>query len=266
MDRATGETYAHCLDFSQKGLDAVAALFQRRDRHVMSDSDTAVLRGERCLATKRPDTAVLQGFCRLHRISSIATNGIDKMLKDDVTGIINIALSLKASGAMRVFRRSLRAIIRDRLVVLRGSPGPVADLRRAKLLDAFCPIHPGDGKALIDRAVVELCANGNWDNHDVFEVYVAGPYDRDEIIHYICVHFVKVVAGKCFRPYPRSRWTGARGTLERLGLLMNIHGLFEAAHVHFCKSYNVTVRQVHQEPVLPIRDADGAQDAESHLP
>eukprot|EP00959_Pyramimonas_sp_CCMP1952_P048093 1003987-Pyramimonas_sp.AAC.1 len=107
----------------------------RRDRHVLSDSDGAVLRGERRLATKRPDVGVAQGFCRLRRISAIASNGGDKIMKDDVSEIVDIAISLKASGGMRVFRRALRAVIRARLIVLRGSPGFVAYRRRAKLLD-----------------------------------------------------------------------------------------------------------------------------------
>ena len=47
IDRDTGDTYAHCLDFSKKGIDSISGQFQRRDRHVMSDSDTAVQRGER---------------------------------------------------------------------------------------------------------------------------------------------------------------------------------------------------------------------------
>ncbi|CAK0889246.1 unnamed protein product [Prorocentrum cordatum] len=162
MDRATGETCAHCLGWQgRKGLGDISARLMRRDRHVISDSDGAVLRGERRLATKRPGVGVAQGFCRLHRISAIASNGMDKFMKDDVSGITNVALSLKASGAMRIFRRALRAVIRARLVVLRGSPGCVADRRRAKLLDVFCPIHPGNHSAFIDGAVVQLCANGN---------------------------------------------------------------------------------------------------------
>jgi hypothetical protein len=269
FDRGTAECYVECLQLSRKMLSELLEQFGRRGRHVMSDSDSSVLRAERALAMKDPDRAILHGFCRLHRISAIASNGVDKSMKLEVTGIINIALALQSSGAMRCFRRCLRDVLRRKLVVRRGSPGPAADRRRQMILETFAPVHPGQHSSFVDRVVIAQCANGNYDNKRAFEVYVAGDYDHQDVVHYVCVHFVRAVAGKPPRPYPRSRWTGARATLEKpIGLLMNMHGLFQDTFEMFCASFNVT-KSKGGEPIGPLalEDAAGPEaHAEAHLP
>ena len=265
-DRDTGEVYACATDLCDRfHLNDIASKFKRRDRHVMSDSDAAVLRGERGLLSRNPRRTLLQGFCRLHRISAIASKGVDKVLSQDVTGIINVALALQSSGAMRLFRKCLRGVIKRGLVVLRGSPGPAADRRRSRLLEVFCPVVPADHMSFVNRAIVQQCANGNWDHTGVFEVFVSGEYNFQEVLHFLSVYFVRAVAARPFRPYPRSRWTGARETLQQLGLLLNMHGLFQSAFQEFCSAYNIT--QLPEAPPQLLAIADNNNDSfEAHLP
>ncbi len=100
---------------------------------------------------------------------------------------------------------------------------------------------PGDHQSFVRRAVVEQCANGDYQRADRFEIYLDGEYNQAEVLYFVCRHFVGAVARLPPRVYPRSRWTGALATLTcPLGLLMNMNSLFQETFVLYAQTYNVT--------------------------
>ena len=100
IDRCTGEVYAELQPQIRAPLESIVEHFNRSGRHCMTDSDGAVLRGERAWKVMGPRRLQTQGFCRLRRISKIATRGVDEMLHDGVSSITHIALVLQTATAM----------------------------------------------------------------------------------------------------------------------------------------------------------------------
>ena len=188
IDKCSGETYLASHQQSRPFLEDLITKFNRSDRHAMIDSDGAVLRSERALSNTAPHRLLNHMLCRVHRIAKIATKGADAMLKDDVSSAIHIALTLQSAGAMRVFRRCLRKVICERVRVCRGSPSFAADLHRRKVLDLFVPIKPGVHASFVRRAIVEVCANGDYSS-DRFEIYLDGEYNLADVLHLLCTHF-----------------------------------------------------------------------------
>lgn len=257
VDRCTGETYTAVQEAARPPLEDVASCFRRTDRHAMTDGDTAVSRAERAMAQRGPQRLVNHGVCRVHKISSLATRGIDALVSDDVSSLIRIALALQPAPAMKLFRRCLRETLAQRLVILRGAPSVAAEQHRLAVLDAFCPIVQGDRSSIVRRTIVQCWANGNYMNKERFEVYLNGPYERSEVLHSLCTDFVHAVAGRPPGVYPRHRWTGASRTLQRIGLLLNMHGLFQEAFRLFAQRQNVSQPQAAGAEVAAILDQGG---------
>lgn len=271
--RGTGEVYAAVQSAARPPFEDIAALFARSDRHVLTDMDGSVLRAERALTSRGPKRSLCHHFCRIHRISKIATKGPDVYMGDTVSSIIRIALSLQSASSMKVFRRCLREVIARSLVICRGSPGVAADAYRTAVLNLFCPVRPSDHASAMRRRIVEACASGNYQRRDRFEVHIDGNYCEAEVLHFVCKHFVKAVAGRSPRVYPRHRWTGASQTLEcPIGLLFHMHALFPRAYALFAQANGVSVRAgAPRGEVLVLEDAprgdlgcdDGAPNAEA---
>ncbi len=144
-------------------------------------------------------------------------------------------MAIQSASAMRVFRRCLRQVLCKKLVVCRGTPGVAAGLHRRALLDALCPVLPGDHASFVRRAVVEQCANGDYQRADRFEIYLDGEYNQAEVLYFVCRHFVGAVARLPPRIYPRSRWTGA-GSFDLSARVAHEHELVVPGGVRLVRS------------------------------
>lgn len=228
-----------CPDFGR-----LAGGFERCQRLVTTDGDAAVGKAERALESSRPRWASMHMCCDVRRVSQIGKKSADVM-QSQVTGMIQLALSLGTAGAMSSFRRMLRHVVGERLRVRAGVAGPTADSRRQALLDLFFPEVPGRGSSFMHRRIIAAFANGDWSSADCAEHYsvgcCAGEEDtRQKMTTLLC----NTLARSCCPVFPRARWTRADATINWLGLLWSIHELLPAVIVRWACNLGTSRRTV----------------------
>lgn len=262
VDRTTGEVYQHLCRQVTPTMPKIMDRFRRCQRLVTTDGDGAIARAERAMAQSESRSATMHQLCDVHRVSAIGKRSAE-IISGDVTGMIQLALSLSSAGAMASFRRILRRALLDRLRIRLGTPGLVADERRGALLDLFFPIIPGRGTSVFRRRLIAGLANGDWDKPDVFEHYCNGCCKSEEDTrHKVCTLLVNVLARHACPTFPRSRWTRADRTLRWLGGLWVVHNLLPTVYSEWaCRFLSKTraargASQGGPSSLAPIADMD----------
>ena len=132
-DRTTAEVYRHqCLQ-AQPKMPRIMDRFSRCQRLATTDGDGAIAKAERSMANSDSRSMMMHLTCDVHRVSGIGRKIAD-LLSADVSGMIQLALSLSTSGAMRSFRRLLFA--KCCWTVCRSSPG--RQVSKQTIIGALC--------------------------------------------------------------------------------------------------------------------------------
>lgn len=254
VERTTAEVYLHMAEQVSPALDKLSARFERVQRLAATDGDNAIGKAERALSVAlQPRVACLHTTCDAHRTSAIARKIAD-MTPSETSGMIQLALTLSAAGAMRSFRKILRKVVVDRLLIRQSEPGLLAQERRQSLLDLFCPVQPENGSTLIRRRVVEALANGDWDQAGCVEHVCKGCCrSREDTAGKMASMLCNILARQACPVFPRSRWTRADRTLRWLGMLWSLHRLLPTVYMEWASRLGTRM----SAPAGPDQSAEG---------
>lgn len=225
VDKATAEVYKELCRRNLPNMRNLEGRFGRVQRLLTTDGDAACAKAGRAQAVEERFVGHLRLTCDVHKTSHVAQR-VDSLASLEVTGMVNLALSLQAPGAMRDFRKHLRKYLSSTVVRLAGSPSAAADRHRIAILDMYCPPIRGRPQKQLKRAIVAALANGDYRETGQVQHYCQGccQNEAETKLKFVSV-FTNLLAGRAPRVFPRSRWTGADECLRWLGLVASIHGL-----------------------------------------
>lgn len=266
VERTTADIYHHLCRDVEPVMPRIMDRFQRCQRLAMTDGDAAIAKAERALAKKRTTVPTLHLSCDVHRLSSIGRRSSD-IMASDVTGMIQVALSLGSAGAVQSFRRVLRQVLQRRLRIVTGAPGPRADDRRRALLNMFCPLVPGKGASVYRRRLISALANGDWGKSGCFEHYCNGCCrSAEDAEQKILTVLPNLVARQACPSFPRSRWTRAERTLRWLGLLWAMHNLLAEVYIEWARNCGTKSRPHAAQESAFVSGAPPLQDMGATVP
>eukprot|EP00971_Amphidinium_carterae_P174034 3449492-Amphidinium_carterae.5 len=232
MERGTAEVLATCLEQSS-AVSHWAADFKCKSRCACTDMNPANPKADKHIAASRGDWCQLHMFCEVHHTSRIFIRSFDKMIPDHIRGMLHAALSLRYAAGMAMFRRCLKSVIRERLIVMQGAPSAEAYKYRQLCVELFLP----DGGSLVKRMLLQHLPNGDWRNSSAVEHYPSnldgGLTDSDQISAVMEEGLTYCLAGKAPPAWPNHRWTGAAESVDALGILCACHGLIIPAYEKF---------------------------------
>ena len=164
-----------------------------------------------------------------HKLTFLKTE-----LANDISGMLNVALSVRVGAQFQVFKRCLRSEVQSRLCFLRGRPPPEATRYRDAMLELFLR---GDNtqENAARRAILQAVPIGDWRTQDRIEIYIPGDVevDPDSYAESISAALEMGLCRAPFSLYPRHRWTGADKSVSDLGLVESFGGLLTAAYRRF---------------------------------
>ena len=102
-------------------------IFTRLGRACCTDSHSANLLAEKLIAQERTQTRTGSPHikCDIHKMATVNGQTFSlQPLEPHIRGMIHCALSMRTGGGMERFRTCLKAEVRERLVILRGSCPP----------------------------------------------------------------------------------------------------------------------------------------------
>eukprot|EP00929_Paragymnodinium_shiwhaense_P087510 TRINITY_DN47671_c0_g1_i1.p1 TRINITY_DN47671_c0_g1~~TRINITY_DN47671_c0_g1_i1.p1 ORF type:complete len:796 (-),score=110.12 TRINITY_DN47671_c0_g1_i1:303-2690(-) len=206
--------------------DSLATLFQGKLHHLaITDDHPANGLAESCFTAGCKHR--VHWRCLIHKAYPLVARSFELVPGID-SRCIKLALVLRNSGALSAFRRGLRQVLQERVVLLKGVCTSDDTRHRELMMSAFFV-----GSRPIDKynqGVVRTLLNGNWRNREEIEVYVRrGEHHRKKVVGVLCRHLVKALAGKQPKLFPRGKWTGVEQTLQYFGILEAAHGLLSAA-------------------------------------
>lgn len=196
VDRCTGAAYKSLLHRSCPDMAQLEGRFRRSERLSTTDGDKACCLAERAIAHEERHKSHGHSLCEIHRIALLAKKAY-RLMSFELSGLVNIALSLRVPGGMRAFRQILRRVLSERTVRLtQGSPGQRADLSREAVLGMFAPVSGGSLGSLTRRLVISKLANGNYENMAEVEHYCSGCCSsREETVAKMVTVYTRAVAG-----------------------------------------------------------------------
>ena len=154
------------------------------------------------------------------------------LVSEDISGLINFALSLNIGSSLLTFRRCLASVVEERLALVFGHPPREVLEHQAFVLQLF----GRTGTKVMERQhILQGLRLGDWRKTDVVEVYVTPG------TQFSCEHILQtVVSGLCyalcnsqFSLYPRHRWLGADQAVDQVSMLQAIFGLATAVYQKF---------------------------------
>ena len=216
--------------------------FEFKARVVCSDKAGYNMKAERSLVSERPEWVGIHRQCDIHCISTTYTRTLEQLVGGDISGMIHASLALQAGEALNVFRQCLRAVLREKLVILRGFLSEEARAHKEKLLNVFFTGHTP--LSMTQRAVITLVANGDWRKATVIEHLVnpdtPNAPNAEEIVKLMESSFVFVFAARRPDTFPRHRWTGGDQAIDFLGRMESVHQLLSATFEKFVQHYGST--------------------------
>ena len=221
VQRATGESYHRVFENISPRFGFLEK-FERKVRVSTSDQDAAIEKAEAVRSSK--ECALLRIPCHVHICSAILKKA-GKILDMDITGMVQLTLSLNETGAMTSFRKALRDTLArpGKLVVRTGLPPRAISDANRQLLDIL--FEGCDSYEQARRCTIESLANGDWTKDGVIETWVREPVAQQDMVHRLQTAWVTAVCGAAPHVYPRHRWTGAEITMRWVLLLHCRNGI-----------------------------------------
>ena len=236
LDRATGPCIHRCLADANP-TSSCSGSFPFKMRVTTTDQAQANFAAEKTLVASRgKDWGSLHLPCLMHILAKVITKSFN-LCEDQITGVINLTLSLSLGAQMTKFREALAEVISNQLSVVSGH-GPPQDAEdyRSFVMKTFCSV----GKNLkVKQFLLQSFPNGDWRKRGVVEVYLPAhvQIDTNTLTKKLCKSLLLALTGSLYRVYPRHRWVGADASIEQIGLVEAIHGLCSAAYAVFLRDF-----------------------------
>ena len=254
MDRGTARAYHRCFENISPKFEFLKR-FERKVRVSTSDCDRALVCAEQ--SRRATDLQFVRFPCHVH-IAAAVLKKAGKILDYDISGMVNLSLSLHTPGSMVSFRKCFRDVLAKMPIEINvGSPPVATTAANRRLLDIlFEGCGPYDR---IRRQVIESITNGDWTRTDCLEVWVAKPTSVRELIHLLQSKWIQAVCGAAPFVYPRHRWAGAEHTMRWILVLRSVHGLLATTYSQW------TAKPVRADPAAAVRIPD-APAADGEIP
>jgi hypothetical protein len=121
-DRMTSDVMKELLSVSSP-CSLGALQFEQKTRAVCTDRLAANFKAERAMVKERGDSwKLLHLECRMHTNATVHGRTFDKLDSDHISNMIHLALSLRAAGQMRTFRRFIKTWVTNHVVRSREHP------------------------------------------------------------------------------------------------------------------------------------------------
>eukprot|EP00971_Amphidinium_carterae_P277982 5518161-Amphidinium_carterae.5 len=179
-----------------------------------------------------------QTWCQHKRGIALATDKTyEDLIPHDVAGVIHLALSLGAPGAMDIFREALLEVVKERLVMKVGSPRPAALEHKCRILRMSMSTSTNSAEK---QAILYSVLNGDWFNTAEIEFYPGflqkeTVNDKEQVVNLVHAALCSTIAGSKPSLWPRSRWTGADASINSIAILEHVHGLLSLVYAKFAK-------------------------------
>ena len=218
---------------SPVGRGAIA--FQGCTRAVTTDAASGNLAAESQIAEARGKT-----FDKLHlKCGTHGTAGmygkVFSLHDAKITGVIRVALALRAPGAMHRLRVCIREEIKSRLQILVGEPPLEAIQYKRRLVQLFVQ----HGRAVpMRQTLLAVCPNGDWRKPMVQHYVLPGTQVDPEIVgNQLAEGMIAVLAASQPSLYNRSKWTGSDIAVDELGIFEAVHRLLSTSFARFAATY-----------------------------
>eukprot|EP00971_Amphidinium_carterae_P341413 6480195-Amphidinium_carterae.2 len=231
--KATGMVLAKAL--LQSGTPSEHAdKFMLKVRVASTDAAASNIVCERQLMETRDDQwTSMQLFCIVHVTAGILTKTMT-LVDDDVSGMLNYALSLNGAGSTLDFRKALAAVVMKRpFIVQRGLP-PLDVVEYNKFIIA---LFGSTGTRVAEReAILERVCTGDWRKTGAIEVYVPVGVcvDENKLRQQYLEYVVWVLCHKGYSAYPKHRWLGADTSIDEVCLGLALHNIAGEAYQLMC--------------------------------
>ena len=177
-------------------------------RIATSDKLVANMKAERELCREKGPWLHLHAICDVHRVSTMQSRSLGHV-KELVSRMVHLSLSLRMSGDMKWFRACMRTVVESKLTLLQGACSAKAADYRSYILELFVARGQFAAKR---RSLLWVWCNGDWRNKSAIEHYVdpAGPF-AEEVVN----AFLSALASRQSSVFPRHRWTGCDSLATR---------------------------------------------------
>ena len=248
---------------------------------VCTDKYAANLRAESSMAAEMQHGIISHYSCDIHKVAIIQAKVL-RFVSGHVSALIAGALALSESGCLRSLRKSLEAVLEQKLKVAFGSP-PDHGYNvsyRTSVVDAFLPIPKGSvdevmqsstkKRTYVQRWIVSFFFND--DIQDKQNITFWTPHwqvQRHNVLKLMYKFLVPALLPSKPPLFLRAKWTGFQAAYEWFGLVAMCHGLLEATITHFFGSHLPTdpagveakAQALHDEGEAEAMEEDRFQDA-----
>eukprot|EP00971_Amphidinium_carterae_P352909 6492769-Amphidinium_carterae.7 len=238
MQRTSAEVLLQCF-LLHGGPSPLCKQFGLCSRVTCSDKAAYNLRCERQMASMRGGWPHLATTCEIHATATTYGKTLDGLVPSHVSSMIHAALSLQGASALQLFRECLRAEVRQRLVILHGSPTIEASEHRRSCLELFQ--SSGTPHAMLSSLLLHRLPNGDWRHPEQVQHFMA-----EEDAGLSCAELAdQMESGLCWvlarsqpHTYERHRWTGADLAVDHLSRLECVNKLFTHSYRRFALLYS----------------------------
>ena len=213
------------------GLGDIKSKFAFVQRCACTDGDNAIDRAERALQVARPKEQTLRTKCVLHRFCGIRVSVLD-IAPHIVKQTKHVVLSLKFGNHMKLFRTAFRTVALKKLKIVRETrPSAAVARRNLEALRRFWP--DGDEFILNSHTLLSICI-GDWTDKSRL-VHHAPPEVTDATVKAKVVGpFTAAMIGKGPHSFPSRNFLHVENSLQVLGAMELVHGLFTDTYKEFC--------------------------------
>ena len=208
----------------------------------------------------------------VHRAQAVIKSTA-RLVPTTASGVLNMGLSLRASGAMSVLRRILAEVFEERLRVKRGDPPAAVQTRNRQLAHIFLARSLPKRRRMV--AMLALLANGAWElewfDPDAVHHYCPGPWccaGAPATLAKFLRYLAPALAGGTFAIFAQSRWQGSHNAIDQQGLFANLHGLLGIVYERWARIQDrwelsrgaQSSASQRPEPMLPLANIEGGDE------
>ena len=172
------------------------------------------------------------GACAAHRVHTVAlrTFKLPGFPKEAITALIRSVLLLLSPGGLQHFKDALtREILEQPLGIVEDEVlSSEAQVYRDKALQLFAPSKTRSRARALVLVLANALFNSDWRCEQVRHICRAGccesiAHTRDKVRRYVPL----LVRSLALRVFCRDNWSGWPEGMQLVGLLSNMHGLFQ---------------------------------------
>ena len=245
-----------CIVNAEERVTAVspaASSFKNQARSNCGDEAKANPLSERVLVRRRGSAWSGWRFgCEVHKCATAFTHTF-ALVEDDVSGMLNCALSVNFGSHLTTFRTLVKLHIRHHHAFIdKPAVDPEVVRFKAHMLRVF--LQTGTKRAYRATLLAQLFP-GNWQNPKA-EILLKPGDDPDKKVAMVADGVAMALLGGKLHEFPRHRWRGADVSTSQIGLLLACHNLLEWVYPLFVESFGkrskrATMPDVEELHVMP---------------